>query len=380
MKKKKIIPFLLLLILFAAMFFCSRIQKTPLTSTTGQSYEKAVVVDIIQDNLQEDGNRYGSQQVAVKMKSGNYRGEVFQATSLSGTLFGADCTLGMNVIVIFSDSADTQLVTVYSQDRSAAILGFFLFFAFTVCVIGGKKGLMSILGLLFTFLSILFLLFPLFYRGVSPVLSSILVSAISAAATLVLVGGLSSKTASAILGTTCGVSVSAVSALVFGSIAGISGYNVSDIETLNYVAQYTPIRIGELLFAGIIISSLGAVMDVGMSISSALQEICETDPTRNRKQLFMAGIRIGRDMIGTMTNTLILAYVGGSLTTLVINYAYDLSTNQLLNSYNMGIEIMQGLSGSLGIVLAVPFTAAFSAVFLTARQVRGNTAEKKKKL
>ena len=144
-------------------------------------------------------------------------------------------------------------------------------------------------------------------------------------------------------------------------------YNVSDIEALNYVGQNTKIKIGELLFAGIIISALGAVMDVGMSIASTIQEIYETDKTLSMKRLFVSGINVGRDMMGTMTNTLIFAYVGGAMTTLVINYAYDLSYRQLANSYVIGIEIMQGLSGSLGVVLTVPITALIAS-FLAVRK------------
>ena len=166
---------------------------------------------------------------------------------------------------------------------------------------------------------------------------------------------------SAILGTAIGVMIAAVAAMAFGKVAGITGYNVSDIEALNYVGQNTKIKIGELLFAGIIISALGAVMDVGMSIASTIQEIYETDKTLSMKRLFVSGINVGRDMMGTMTNTLIFAYVGGAITTLVINYAYDLSYRQLANSYVIGIEIMQGLSGSLGVVLTVPITALIAS-------------------
>ena len=101
-------------------------------------------------------------------------------------------------------------------------------------------------------------------------------------------------------------------------------------------------------------------MDVGMSMSSAIQEIFEANPEVGKKKLFMSGIHVGRDMMGTMTNTLILAYVGGSMTTLIINYAYNLSYNQLMNSYNIGIEVMQGLAGSMGVVLTVPITALVS--------------------
>ena len=211
-------------------------------------------------------------------------------------------------------------------------------------------------------------MFPLVYKGNSPVLITILICVVTTIVTIGMLGGVSKKTVSAIIGTTFGVVISGISALAFGEFAGITGYNVSDIETLNYVAQNTSIKIGQLLFSGIIIASLGAVMDVGMSISSTICEIKETNPGMQAKQLFISGIHVGRDMMGTMTNTLILAFVGSSLSSLMTNYAYDLSYNQLINSYSIGIEIMQGLSGSLGVVLTVPFTAAISSLLITSKR------------
>ena len=341
-----------------ALIYCNRIEKTALISTEGQSYEKAEVIEITKDNLAEDGNRYGEQEVILKIKSGSLKGQEVEAISPSGTLFGATCEPGMVVIAIVSVTEDNSVVTVYSQDRSIAIYAFAAFFALVVCLIGGWKGVKAVVSLAFAVVSIFGLLFPLIYKGYSPIVVTILICVVATIFTMLMISGWTKKTVSAIIGTTCGVTAAGVSALVFGHFAGISGYNVSDIETLNYVAQYTPIRIGELLFAGIIISALGAVMDVGMSMSSAIQEIYEANLEVDKKKLFMSGIHVGRDMMGTMTNTLILAYVGGAMTTLIINYAYDLSYNQLLNSYNMGIEIMQGLAGSLGVVLTVPITAA----------------------
>lgn len=329
--------------------------------------QKAQVVEVTKDNLAEDGNRYGEQKVILKINSGALKGQEVEATSPSGTLFGATCKPGMPVIAIVSVTDGNSVVTVYSQDRSMAIYTFALFFALVVCLIGGKKGVKAVFSLAFTFISIFGLLLPLIYKGFSPIPVTILVCVVATVFTLLMISGWTKKTLSAVIGTTCGVAAAGISALVFGHFAGISGYNVSDIETLNFVAQYTPVGIGGLLFAGIIISSLGAVMDVGMSMASAIQEIYEANPQVDRKKLFMSGIHVGRDMMGTMTNTLILAYVGGSMTTLVINYAYSLPYNQLLNSYNIGIEIMQGLAGSLGVVLTVPITA-FVAVELVYRK------------
>lgn len=355
---KKILILAIAVCLFAGIIVkCNQFQKTPLASYKGQKYEKAVVTKIIKDNLAEDGSRYGTQKVLVKMTTGTYKGKEKQAINPSGTLFGADCKVGARIIVIVNKSGTNVGFTVYSQDRTMAIYGFALIFAAVVCAIGGKKGVYAILSLVFVFACIIGIMFPMMYRGISPIVLTIIVAVLTTIVTLGLLGGYSSKTVSAILGTAIGVVIAAV----------ITGYNVSDIEALNYVGQNTKIKIGELLFAGIIISALGAVMDVGMSIASTIQEIYETDKTLSMKRLFVSGINVGRDMMGTMTNTLIFAYVGGAMTTLVINYAYDLSYRQLANSYVIGIEIMQGLSGSLGVVLTVPITALIAS-FLAVRK------------
>ena len=231
---KKILILAIAVCLFAGIIVkCNQFQKTPLASYKGQKYEKAVVTKIIKDNLAEDGSRYGTQKVLVKITTGTYKGKEKQAINPSGTLFGADCKVGARIIVIVNKSGTNAGFTVYSQDRTMAIYGF----AFA-CIIG--------------------IMFPIMYRGISPIV------------TLGLLGGYSSKTVSAILGTAIGVVIAAVAAMAFGKAAGITGYNVSDIEALNYVGQNTKIKIGELLFAGIIISALGAVMDVGMSIASTI--------------------------------------------------------------------------------------------------------------
>lgn len=368
--KQWVIRGLVVIFVLGAVFTIYKLNdfpKEPLTSNQGQTYEKAVVTKILEDNLQEDGNRYGNQKVVVRYTSGEQKGKEAEAISPNGTLFGADCTKGMRVIVMVSVSGDTQIATIYSRDRTIAIVVFIGLFILTVCVIGGKKGMKSIIGLFLTFIFLVFVMFPLVYKGMSPTLAAIGACVLSTVTTMFLIGGMSKKTISSIVGTSMGVTVAGLAAMLFGKAAGISGYNVSDIETLNYVAQYCDIHVGELLFAGIIISALGAVMDVGMSISSTIEELYVNNPSMTRKQLFLSGIHVGKDMMGTMTNTLILAYVGGSLSVLLVNYAYQLTVNQYLNSYNMGIEIMQGIAGSFGVVLTVPITA-FAAAYLIGRE------------
>ena len=355
---KKIAAVVVMAVVYlAVLIVCNDIDKKEMISTDGRTFEKAVVTEITKDNLNEDGTRAGNQEVILRINSGELKGQEVEATSPDGMLFGATCEVGMKVIAIVSISDGNNLVTVYSQDRSMAIYGFAAFFVLCVCLVGGWKGFKSILSLAFTGVTILFILFPLMYRGYSPILMSVIICTIATIFSMMMIGGLSTKTAAATIGTVFGVIASAVAAMVFGHFAGISGYNVSDIENLIYVQQVTSIKVGELLFSGIIISALGAVTDVGVSVASTIQEIHQTDPNLGKRKLFLSGIHVGRDMMGTMVDTLILAYVGTALSTLVTNYAYDLSYNQLINSNNIGIEIMQSLAGSLGIVLAVPITA-----------------------
>ena len=167
------------------------------------------------------------------------------------------------------------------------------------------------------------------------------------------------------IGTIIGVIIAAICAAGFGYVAKISGYNVSEVEELVFVANNTELKVGGILFSAILIASLGAVMDVSMSISSTLTEIYNHNKNIGRVELFKSGINVGRDMMGTMSNTLILAFTGGSINTLILNYAYALKHNQIINMYEIGIEIMQGVSGSIAIILSVPLVSIISSYFLT---------------
>lgn len=356
---------IVMLALFAGITLFYGIEKTDLVSVEGRTFEKAKVTRIVKDNVQEDGTRVGEQQIMVELLSGPYKGEVMGATSSDGNLFGAACKVGMRVTVIVSATDAGRLVSVYSRDRQTAIYGYVAIFLLLICLIGGKNGVKSVLGLLFTFVCLVYLYMPLIYKGHSPFWVAVLVAAVTTVVTMYLIGGFTKKTLSSILGTVLGVLLSGVSAHLFGRASGIGGYNVSDVETLLFVGQHTSIQVGELLFSGILIASLGAVMDVAMSISSTIAEIHENNPELGRGRLFLSGLSVGRDMMGTMSNTLILAFVGGSLSTLLVDYAYDLPYLQLINSNTIGIEIMRGISGSIGVVMTVPFVAAIAAVLMT---------------
>ena len=343
----------------------NRVDKVPLVSREGQTFEKAVVTAIVQDNMTETGTRVGEQVVEVKLLSGEKKGETLQITSSSGFLFGAPCTPGMKVVVMQSVAGDTVIASVYTQDREWVIYAFGLLYLAVLVLVGGKQGIKGGIGLVFTFFSILLWYLPMVYRGFSPFWSAVFICLITTLATMLLIGGFTKKTVVATAGTVGGVLTAGVAATLFSLASGITGYNVSDIETLMTLWNTLDIQVGGLLFSGLLISSLGAVMDVAMSIGSSMSEILAQNPGLTRKELLKAGIRVGRDMMGTDSNTLILAFAGSSVSMLLLNYAYDLPYRQIINSNNIGIAVMQGLAGSFGVVLSVPITVAAGAILYT---------------
>ena len=362
----------LLLVLFAAViavcfYTISQVHRVPLMENGGRSFVKAQVVSIVQDHEQAGDIYIGDQTVQLKLLTGNHAGETVQATSSSAYLYGVHCTVGMKVIAIVSESGGELVTSVYGYNRAPALYAIVWLFLLSILIIGGKRGLYAVIGLLFTFVSIIWFFLPALYRGWSPILAAIVVVILTTLVTMYLVGGFTAKATVAVIGTVLGVLAAGVLAWIFGKVTHVTGYNVSDIENLIYVQEETGIQVGELLFAGILIAALGAVMDVSMSISSTLQELYDQNPTMTARQLFRSGMTVGRDMMGTMSNTLILAFVGGSINTIVMFYAYDYEYLQLINLFDMAIEIMQGISASMGVILTVPLVSFIGAWMIANR-------------
>ena len=145
---------------------------------------------------------------------------------------------------------------------------------------------------------------------------------------------------------------------------------MEETESLILITQATGMRLNGILFGGIMVAALGAVMDVAVSLGAALYEIQILNPKISGRELFQSGMNIGRDMIGTMTNTLILAFAGGSLSTLLVFISYGIQFNQLISSDFFAVEVVQGIAGSSAVILTVPITAMVCAIGYRGRKDR----------
>ena len=331
-------------------------------------YENAVVEQILTDSTEADpvseGHFRGNQNLIVRVKTGRYAGQQMMADNTVGPIYGCPMAVGDGVTVGLSTYSDgTVRCYIYEYDRSmglALVLGAFLL---VTVLVGGKVGLKSLLSLGLTVAALIFILLPLLLRGWPTIGTTFLISVLVTAATFVILGGVDKKTVCACLGTLAGIALATLFGLMAQNWLRIDGYRQEYAEALLQLRQTGESAIGitGLITAGVIVSALGAVMDVAMSIASAILELTRVNDSLTAKELFKSGMNIGRDMVGTMTNTLILAILGSGLTLIVYIYSLGLQPWQLLSSPYMSLEAISAVASSIGVMLAVPFTAAICA-------------------
>lgn len=334
----------------------------------GIEYYKGKVISIQAEDLDFDEYikevEIGYQDITVKVLEGPYKGTEYSIRNNISRLYNFKVNEGSKVILSVDKSdADTLEVSIYNYDRSGVMYVLSIIFILVVIAIGGIKGVKSLVALIFTLVSVVFLMIPLMLRGANPIVVAIVISILCITLTLSLISGINKKTITAILGTSIGVIIAGVLAYIFGKLSNLSGINMTDTESLIYISETTGLKIKGLLFSGILVASLGAVMDIAMSISSSIFELDLINKKMKSIELFKSAMNIGRDMIGTMTNTLILAFAGGSLSTLILIFSAKMPYNKLANLDVLCVEIIQGISGSIGIVLAIPITTAIGVYF-----------------
>ncbi|SHJ45822.1 Uncharacterized membrane protein [Geosporobacter subterraneus DSM 17957] len=334
------------------------------------SYTETAVVIGVEDMENSSDALSGFEHiqiVQVKITSGKYKGEVFEIyNNLSGSfVYDIPVKTGDKIVVMVEELENGEIdVFIADYMRQDYILYLYLIFVILLLLIGRMKGLKSVISLTITILAVLKILLPLILSGKNPVPVTVFVSIAITIVTIFIVAGINSKSIAAIIGTTTGVIVAGLLAYFIGSKIRLTGLSSEEATMLMYIPQGVTFDFRGLLFSGIIMGALGAVMDIGMSIASAMDEIYRANPMLRRKELFMAGMNVGRDVMGTMTNTLILAYTGSSIPLLLLFMAYETSLVKILNLDIIATEVVRALSGSTGLILTIPITAAVSSMLL----------------
>lgn len=366
----------------AVIFIAARIWVSPASGSDDGAepeeyaeYDTGTVLEILSDSTEADdaadGAYRGDQLMLVEMTSGRYEGETMQVYNYVGPLYGAPLKVGDSAVLIVSTYADgSHTATVYEFNRLLALAAIIALFVIATVLVGGKTGAKSLIGLVITLICIFLILLPMLMKGFPTLLTVFLICAYVAVVSFTILGGVSRKTLCASLATICGIAVALLFGLAAQALARIDGLRLADVEPLLQLRQTgTPIGLRYLLVGGIVISALGAVMDVAMSIASAISEIHSVNPALSTKELFRSGMNIGRDMVGTMTNTLILAFLGSSFVIVIYLYSIGLQPYQLLSSSYFAIEVISGISSSIGVIISVPLTALISAYVMGGKKL-----------
>lgn len=348
----------------------------------GIYYARAKVLSI-------EGNEYhrdpqmedvpvGQQLVKVEIQTGPYKGEQFVLKNHLSYFYGSLLDPGDHVTVSYSlTNGEDALVMLQDYDRTVPLICIVLLFLAITILVGGKVGAKSLLGLSFTILCIFTILIPQLIAGTPTLPTVLMICAFVTVVTFVILDGVNRKTICAIFGTILGVCFSAI----FGKFAcwllRISGLSVLDVDpAIEFLLQMkqaqvvdgvSSIQLSDLLVGGILIAALGAVNDVAMSISSAMNELIAVNQDLSHRELLKSGMNIGRDMVGTMTNTLILAFVGSGLVTIIYLCSLEPTFRQFMSTTYLSVEIVQVLASSLGVIVGVPLSVSLGVLLFGRR-------------
>lgn len=349
-----------------------------LLMTTGCAQEAVVdkdiypgkILEITKDELTEldtSGGAYQQrvQEADVKLLKGPYEGQVVTVINTMDQILAYDIELFENrqiyVMMEYNEDGSINHGFVYRYRRDLYIYILIAVFFGLMVLVGGWEGFRTLITLGLTLVGVYYMLIGI-AKGGDPILLSIVVCVVVAVVTMFLVAGFNKKAIAAIIGTLSGVLISGVVAIIISKYAVLTGLGTQEAQMLMFSQGHMELDFSKILFASILLGTLGAVMDVCISIASSISEITEANPFMLRRDLFKAGMNIGRDIMGTMANTLILAYVGTSIFLILVFFMNGIPYFDILNMDAVATEIVRAVGGTIGLILCIPLTAYVAAL------------------
>ncbi len=373
LKSHKNIIIYILTLAFSVLFITIgyRSNKVELIDSGVKSY-RAKVIAI--DEVNEKSMDYGYDTMSFKtirfiaqIKSDNFEPdkiEAFQFIDEAIEINPKEVEIGDDILIAQMGSRTNFEETVwtfieyYRTDSLILLLGIFFILLILFC---RRKGINTIISLIITCLSIFMVFIPSILNGKNIYASSLIICVFIIFSSLLIINGIQKKTLCAIVGNLGGLAAAGILSYIISSMLNLTGLIDQDSIFLLMMNPEKPIDLMAILWSSIVIGSLGAVMDISMSIASAMNELAENIDNKDFRIFLKSGLNIGQDSIGTMTNTLILAYIGSSLSVVLLMIVYHSDILQLINLEMIVFEILQAIIGSMGILLAIPITSLFSA-------------------
>ena len=368
MKRKniqnKIFYFAVLVLATLFLFIGSTVVRSGTDDTlehSNQTFFQGVVTEITDDTTEDFFGGMTSRTVTftVRITRGELRGQYVQAMQhiheYAPSVEERAVSSGDRVLLVAFDDVYGYNFANFVRTNYIIILG--LIFVAVMLLFARKRGFNTIIALAFTCLAIFVVFIPSIINGNNIYLATIIVCIYTILVTLSLVVGLNKKALSAILGCLGGVVFSAILMVLMDSIMQLTGLLDNETVALLYLPTDSPINLRAIVFAGVTLGVVGAIMDVSMSISSSLWEIEQVGEKTEFRKLFNSGLNIGRDILGTMLNTLIIAYIGSSISLILIIYAHSTSMAELFNMELIIVELLRALVGSFGMLLTIPLTS-----------------------
>lgn len=308
-------------------------------------------------NMNGNVEQIKKQQIKSIIMNGNYKGKEIQLQNSSSYSGVSDLNLKVNDEVFISIQQDTNKKIISGKildlKRDKYIVFITSIFVLLILLIGGLKGFRSLLSVIINII-IFSIVIKLFLHGFNLIFISIIASLLFVFLSISIVSGVNKKTLSAILGTMIGTLLSMIIAVLVIQLNHWSGIKFEEMEFLTHPPE-------QIFFIEILIGTLGSIMDIAISISSSIKELCDKNPNIESKILINSGKEIGKDIMGTMTNTLVFAYISGSIPLILLLLKNGFPIFYIM-SINLSLEFIRALTGSIGIVLSIPITIYISVV------------------
>ena len=338
-----------------------------------QDMERATaeIIDIDNSAIKSSGLIQSVEQsCTLKIQTVKFKGQEMTGVNfLSGSLEKDKIyKVGDRALVTISHEGEEVKSVVmsdhYRLDKEILLLGIF---ALLLIVVAGRNGVLAIFSFVITVLTIWKILVPAYLRGYSPVWTGILITVFITVMIIFFVYGFDRKTVTASLGSLLGILTTCLLGMLFTDLFHINGAVMPDAESLLY-SGFQHLDLTAIFMSSIFIGASGAMMDLSVDITSAVQEVVEKKPEIGWREAARSGMNVGRAAMGTMTTTLLLAYSGGYITLLMVFMAQGTPADHILNYKYVAAEVLDTVVGSFGLVTVAPFTALVAGIMLTRRK------------